>query len=883
MRVQNDKVRYVRPDGEEPFLLMDERKVNGIGPDKDIIRLGFLGEAPGKEEAETGEPFVGQAGKTLNSGFHNAGIYRNGVYLTNVINRRPPKNDISSPEAKELLKLSKPELWKELRWLVEERGLRVLVALGTTAKNALGIDGSISKVRGSVYEINLDWEGPVTDPSAEPCHFVVVVTYHPSYIQRTQWGSKSENAVWYEDLRKALDIATKGYERPVEDFITSPTVEDVSSFIKQAIDEKQLLAVDIETASLTPRKDAIVCIGLAKDGQSGICVPFYETGEHVRPYHRYWDQSAEPIVMEWLQKAFKQCKLMFQNALFDVDYLHKTGWSVPIENVEHDTMLLHHALNPELSHKLGYITSVYGVTPYWKEDFLKRDTSIWGMDFKLLQEYNLRDCIVLHQVLNPMLEDLDEYRTHEAYKESMSLIGPVLMMQSTGVKLDKKELSRYKRLKTQERDNLAKSLTAGLPDYFELSKDDHIRLLLFGIYPKAYEAAKTYTKHKEGSKVRQTKYELYQFCQECTPFSHGYGGRTTRGGDKISVDKQGLLGLQIYASGRLGELDNLKRRTEQHDEEEKELKRLVQWLKDFREWRRLNKLITTYTKFHTEDDGRLHTRFLIHGTVSGRLSSRAPNFQNFPKQDKDYRKIFVASDDHVIVSADYSNLEFRVLAYETGDPKLIKIIEDGLNQHDENTKAMFDIDESDPRWEPCRRAAKTFQFGSQYGGGDRQVYEQICLQVPEMNLTYSRFRSIKNKYMMTYRGYVEWAERVKAQASEKREVWNSFGRCRQLFGKDKDIGKEALNFPCQSGAAHIINEATYKIWNELRRGKYRSRLQAQIHDQLVIEAPIDELDRVARLLKAEMERPVDYNGQYIVFPVDLEVGTSWGELHPYEA
>ena len=231
-----------------------------------------------------------------------------------------------------------------------------------------------------------------------------------------------------------------------------------------------------------------------------------------------------------------------------------------------------------------------------------------------------------------------------------------------------------------------------------------------------------------------------------------------------------------------------------------------------------------------------------------------------------------------MVQADYSNLEVRVLAYEVGDPTLIREVESG-NIHDENTKTLFGLTPTDPLWKAGRAASKVFMFGGlSYGGSDREIFEKVILKAPELHLTFSRFLEAKGKWMDHHPAYTKWKADVTEKATATRRVVNAFGRVRTLGGSGKDIIKEALNFPIQSAAASIINRAMVRIASLLPVGAH---LICQVHDSLLLDVPTPEVDATVTLVKGEMERPVTFHDRVVTFPVEVEIGGSWGEMEGY--
>jgi len=857
--------------------LRDRTRVHGEGPDGAPLLL--LGEAPGRDEDEQGRPFVGAAGRVLNWGLAQAGLHRSGLYLTNVLSCRPPDNRFDSDEGETAQVHCLHGFEEEIGFLRKE-GMKVLLSLGANATHALGLSEPITKIRGSVYERD---------------GYVIIPTYHPAYLARMRYAKKDSavdlSAVWIADLKKAKYISSHGWHPPKEHFELFPTIQDLRSFATHAIVCKSLLAVDIETTGFDPDRAEIVVVGLADSAEHCVSVPFIEQGNFP-----YWSNGELMEVRRLLDKIFSTCPLMFQNALFDVPFLRKKGFKVGYENVKHDTLLLHHAISPELPHNLGFIVSIYGSTPYWKGDFLTRTGTILEMDDTVLRTYNARDCVVLHQVLGPMLEDLDESGTAAVYNhESLPLLNPVGAMIERGIRVDEAKLSSYKRsLEKRLREVGTKLYDGGrLPVAFNLDSGDDLRYFLFGNAPAKFGRLKDLTPTidpktgKEKSLRKDTKkyaelLALQTIKDQVHPMVNlrSFRGRTTDSG-KCSTNDQGLLSLQLHLQNRIGEIDRLKQPTQEHRNEREAITALLSWLEQFREYRRLGKLLSTYTRYPTWQDKRIHTRLMIHGTATGRLSSSEPNLQNIPKKDIEAREPFVPAEGYVFLSADYVNLEVWVLALESQDEALLTQLRNGINIHDENTKLLFGLTPESPNWKIARRAAKIFQFGGiQYGGSDREIYEKVILEAPSLALTFSSFVNAKYRWTQAHQGYAQWARKVQRQAVETRRVEIAGGRVRTVYGAERDIQKQALNSPIQGGAAHVVNQATIRIHERMKDMK--SGLVLQIHDELLFEVWVDELGKVQHLVKEEMERPVDWRGVSVVFPSEQQVGKSWADCYRKE-
>jgi DNA polymerase I-like protein with 3'-5' exonuclease and polymerase domains len=826
-------------------------------------------------------------------------MLRHQVYVTNTTACRPPNNDLGGYEGAEAKRRCSPGFKEELEFLRRE-GVRVLVPLGNEALEALGIEEKIGRARGSVY---------LRDG------FIVVPTWHPSFIQRSQHkkdgASVTYKYVWLADLRKAKDLAEKGnWQPPKERFILRPSVDQVLAWIDRALADDVPVAVDIETSGISADRGTTVVIGLARDAEEAISIPFFHAGSkksktingHLVEYvdtslsgTPYWINGDNAKVREALEKLFARGKLIFQNALFDVRFLRGDGFKISFEAVLHDTLILHHAVSPELPHRLDFIVSVYGDTPYWKGEAKERKGRILDADEDELWTYNLRDTVVLFQVLPGLLEDLHELgpgAEETYYNESIPLLAPIAEMTDTGVLLDPKELLRVKTQWEVERDTAKETLQelARFPEGFNLESDDDIRWFLFGIEPAkfakiaelaSFEAVEGSDKkpRRKGTKVHADLVRLQGIRDRTIPPYRlsTYQPRRTAKTKVVAVDKQGLLGLTIALQNRLEAVRTYK--DPRFKEEARGIEALLQWIKVFRDYRGVKKLISTYTKYPTGDDGRVHTQFLLHGTATGRPSSRKPNLLNIPKKRLEARNPFISAPGRKLISADYIGLEVLVLAYETGDQSLIDILESGKSLHEENTKVLFNLTPADEGYDLAKRAAKIFQFGGiSYGGSDKEIHEKVVLEVPDLTLTMSAYRKAKARWLEAHPGYAIWAAKQREEVHVTRKATTFMGRVRTLHGSDNDIEKQALNTPIQGGAAHIMNRATIALWKSMRRREMKSRIVLQIYDQLVVEAPDDEVEEAKALLMAAMEAPVDYRGRAVVFHADMEVGTSWGHL-----
>jgi uracil-DNA glycosylase family 4 len=323
-------------------------------------KIALVGESWGEHEERERAPFVGPAGWQLNSMLREAGIVRADCYLTNVFNLRPrPTNKIENlcatrKEVRHALpplssgKYVRDEFLPELDRLyreLNEVNPNVIVCLGGTAAWAILRDGRISKLRGAVAS------SPIL--AGKKC----LPTFHPSYILQ---GGYEARHVTILDLQKARrESEYPEIRRPKRTIYTEPILPELDWFVEKFIAPSKRMAVDIET-----RGERITCIGFAPAIDVALVVPFEDLR---KPGGNYWGSlEAELAAWAWVRKVLDMpIEKVFQNGLFDMHRLWR-GYGIPVRNAAHDTMLLHHALQPESPKGLDYLGSVYTDEAAWK-------------------------------------------------------------------------------------------------------------------------------------------------------------------------------------------------------------------------------------------------------------------------------------------------------------------------------------------------------------------------------------------------------------------------------------------------------------------------------------------------------------------------------------
>lgn len=900
-------------------------------PDKPIVAIYRF--SPDINDVREVKPFAGGMGKVIAWAVTESGLRMENCFLGNVISCKLD-DGVESLQKKDARNFCRGGLLEELSDL-HTRGCTTIIALGLDAAESFGIDGKLASNRGSVFKYTFLGKT-----------FNIIPSYSPEELCASHWkkdggGSGSNAVAWIADFKKAVDIAQNGWKELKENFILEPTIQDVRKFIGEALTKKSLIAVDTETTSLDKQKAKIVVCGIAVDQENALSIPFLTT--HGYPY---WHPVEEIEVKALLKELFKRNEQIYQNCFYDIPILMRHGFEFDLSRVE-DTLLIHHTLSPESEHNLGFITSIYGKTPYWKAEFLGRTKSILEIDQIEMRRYNLRDCVVLHQIRDAMYKDMIELGVLDFYNEEpRQLIAPLMEMSEAGIEFDEKGLKKFATEVKTARDKVEAELrTLGdLPPEFNFGSDSELRYFLFGEVPN------TFTKISEISilqaRVAQLREEYTELVTQADELSVQIRGmemppkdqlKLERKYDKIqlllekksaqikragsskkyqalsrlatvrdtvqpiytlknyrplqtdggfsSVDAEGLLSYRIQLNNRLRDV---KAFAKPDEEEIAQIEKLLAWLSEWSQYSTYDKLVTTYTRYEPDSDGRIRPNWKAHGTATGRLSCSAPNLMNLPnskhaESDDPFteiiRNLFRAKPGYSLISCDFVNLEVYILAFETLDPELLKVVNEHANIHDLNTKALFGIDETNPNWKQMRSAAKIYQFGRlQYGGGDPGVFRKVMLACPKITMTLREFAEASARWMSLHPAYVEWYNAIHDEVTQKRRIKTAFGRLRVFLGNDEGLTREALSTKIQSAGASIVNRSMSRIYKEKTARNLDARFVLQIHDQLVMEVRDDQVEEAKEIMVRQMETPFMFKGFERIINVDPTVGKTLGEL-----
>ena len=336
---------------------------------------------------------------------------------------------------------------------------------------------------------------------------------------------------------------------------------------------------------------------------------------------------------------------------------------------------------------------------------------------------------------------------------------------------------------------------------------------------------------------------------------------------EILFDKLGLKGGKKTKTGYSTKADVLEKLAPDN-----EIVRLTL------EYRTYQKLKSTYcdglSTLVNPKTHRIHSIFHQTGTVTGRLSSSEPNMQNIPTRTelgRELRKMFTAKDGCVLIDADYSQIELRVLAHLANDEVMIDAFKKGEDIHAVTASKILNVP-IDKLTKDQRNSAKAINFGIVYGMGEYTLSQ-------DLNISFKQAKNYMNEYFDKYSGVRNYLDFLKKFAHEHGYVKTLMNRIRYIpeinssNANMRNFGERAaMNTPVQGSAADIMKCAMVRVYNRLKSENLQAQIILQVHDELIIETPYDEEDAVKAILKEEMENAVMLN---VPLVVEMEVGHSW--------
>lgn len=519
----------------------------------------------------------------------------------------------------------------------------------------------------------------------------------------------------------------------------------------------------------------------------------------------------------------KDIEKVGQNIKFDMLVLRKYG--ICVKGPLFDTMIAHYLINPELRHGMDYLAETYLqykpvsieslIGPKGKNQLTMRDIPV-----EKVAEYAAEDADVTLRLKNFFKPKLEENAVESLFYDiEMPLVYVLAEMEYTGVKLDVGALNQYSVVLTEKLQALEQEIYSLAGMEFNINSTKQVGEVLFEHLKITDE------------KVKKTK----------------TGGFSTNE-------------------------DTLEKLRQKHPVVEKLL-----------DYRGIKKLLSTYVdalpKLINPDTGKVHTSFNQTVTSTGRLSSTNPNLQNIPVRDdmgREIRKAFIAdNDDCVFFSADYSQIELRVMAHISGDKNMIEAFSGGADIHAATAAKIYGVSDENVTSD-MRRKAKTANFGIIYGISVFGLAERLTIPRAEA-------KELIDGYFKTYPRVHEFMDESIRSAREKGYVETLFHRRRYLPDIHSNNAivrgyaeRNAINAPIQGSAADIIKVAMVRIYNRFEAEGLKSKMILQVHDELNFNVYKDEFDKVRKIVLEEMEGAIKLQVPLIA---DCGEGYNWLEAH----
>jgi DNA polymerase-1 len=580
----------------------------------------------------------------------------------------------------------------------------------------------------------------------------------------------------------------------------------------QTMQRQKSVCFDTETTGLDAVSASLVGIAFSWQAHTGYYVPVPE------------DTDARKAVLDCLLPFFENDSIekVGQNLKYDLKVMQQHGISV--KGKLFDTMLAHYIINPDMRHNMDVLAETYlGYRPKSITDLIgkkgKNQGSMRGVPLDQQTEYAAEDADITWQLKEHFEKELGKNEQRALLdKVELPLVRVLAAMELAGISIDVPYLNEMSKVFEQEATALEQRIFEQAGETFNLASPKQLGPILFD-------------KLKLVDKPKKTKTGQYSTAEEVLS----------------TLAKYHPIVAHIL------------------------------------EWRSVQKLNNTYVSALPEDvnatTNRIHTVYNQAVAATGRLSSNHPNLQNIPirtPRGQQVRKAFVAKDDeHVLMAADYSQIELRIIASLSEDPSMLAAFNNNEDIHAATAAKVFDVTISEVSREQ-RSQAKTVNFGIIYGVSAFGLSNQTTL-------TRKEAKALIEAYYESYPKLKAYMSQQVDFAREHGYVATVLGRRRYL----KDINsrnaivrgaaeRNAINAPIQGSAADIIKLAMLRIYDKMQHQNFKAQMLLQVHDELVFECPKSELEALKHLVKTEMEAA--YSLQ-VPLTVDVGIGHNWLEAH----
>ncbi len=610
-----------------------------------------------------------------------------------------------------------------------------------------------------------------------------------------------------------LDQATSTKDTIIENDHLYQFVDNpkAQKILVQNLLKQKAVCFDTETTSLNELEAELVGMSFSYKKGLAYYVPLSE------------DQGEVLKTLEIFRPFFEKEDLIKIAHNLKYDYKVLKQYDITVKGAMFDTMIAHYLLNPDGRHGMDYLSEVYlNYKPVSIETIIgkkgKNQGNFRDADLRTQTDYAAEDADVTFQLYELFAPQLKKENLEDLfYNIEMPLMEVLAKMELEGISLDEKWLA-------QESIDLENDLRQLETKIFEISGEE------FNMNSPRQLGDVLFDKMQLDPKAKKTKTGQYATSEDV---------------------------LQKLAS--------------KHE--------IIQHILEYRTYQKLKSTyVDALPSQIDKDDKRVHTNFSQTTAATGRLASVNPNLQNIPirtLRGQQIRGAFVSAEGKKIISADYSQIELRLIAEISGEDNMIKAFQDGEDIHASTAAKLFNISLEEVS-KTQRGQAKTVNFGILYGQGAFALAEQT-------GLSRSEAKQMIEAYYETYPKLKEYmAEQVK-RAREIGYVETILGRKRHL--KDINSGnfvvrahaeRNAVNAPIQGSAADVVKMAMIKIQKELEKEKLQTKMLLQVHDELIFESPVDEVEVAKNIIKTEMESAIETQ---VPLLVEVGVGNNWLEAH----
>jgi DNA polymerase-1 len=620
--------------------------------------------------------------------------------------------------------------------------------------------------------------------------------------------------------KREAEIQTLLFNEPVEDR-THQDVKHTYHVVKTAEERSELIQLlnsttafcfDTETTGLDPRSATPLGIAFCIKPHEAFYVVCGNESDGIRQVLNEFRHLFEDESIEKIGHNLK----------YDITLLR--WWDVHVRGTLFDTMLAHAQKEPEMKHGLDYLSKIYlGYSPIPITDLIgpKGDTQKQMADVPLEQlvEYACEDADVTLQIAVAMRPELESRGvTQVCYEVECPLVPVLVEMEYNGIRLDTEGLSRFSEKLDREIDEL------------------RVRIL---------DAA----------------------------------------GHEFNIDSPKQLGVVLFEELQI-DPNPKKTSTGQYSTRESEMQRLLgrhEIVGDVLEYRNARKLKSVYVdqlpNSVDSKTGRVHTHYSQSWTATGRMQSNDPNLQTIPvrkERGRDIRAAFVPRDeDHLLLSADYSQIELRVMAELSGDEAMLEAFEHGIDIHASTASKVYHVPVEEVTRE-MRDKAKTVNFGIIYGISAFGLQQRLNIPRAEAN-------ELIENYFAKYPGVQQYIDRTIAFARENGFVVTQTGRrryLREINSNSRGVAQAserlAMNSPIQGTAADILKLAMINVYRELRAGGFKTKMILTVHDEIVFDLFAAEKDSVIPVIESAMSNTLPMR---VPIVVEMGIGENWLEAH----